>query len=116
KSTPDRWRSDGCGARATSRATRRNKALDGGCTRRDNPQTMKFMNRLMSPTALLALALASSACGRSEAPATQTPLPAVEQTPPPPPAVGVYVTDESSGELSIIDAATQAVATIPLGK
>src|SRR5215467_7293497 len=34
-----------------------------------------------------------------------------------PPAIGIYVTNESSGDLSIIDADTRAVvATVPLGK
>src|SRR5712675_1088798 len=75
-----------------------------------------IMKRRHSPiplTGLLALTLAASlpACGRSEPPATQTPPAAVEQAPPPPPAVGIYVTNEASGELSIIDAATQSVAT-----
>ena len=35
----------------------------------------------------------------------------------PPPALGVYVTNETSGDLTIIDAASQsAVGTIRLGK
>jgi YVTN family beta-propeller protein len=76
------------------------------------------MNRFATSIAIV-LACGAFACGRSEPPATsQTPRPAAaEQAPPPPPAVGLYVTNEASGELSMIDAATQSVvATIPLGK
>src|SRR5262245_40378917 len=70
--------------------------------------------------AVLAAALTLlSACGGAEAPPpTRTEAPApVAPKPVEPPAVGVYVTNEQSGDLSIIDAATQAVvATVPLGK
>ena len=63
----------------------------------------------------LVIVLAVSACGGSAPPATTQPPPAA--APPPPPAVGIYVTNEASGDLSIIDAATQAVVgTMPLGK
>ena len=57
------------------------------------------------------------ACGRSEQPAA-SPTPAAAPSPPPaPPAVGVYVTNETGGDLSVIDAASNTVvATIPLGK
>ncbi|HEY3160276.1 MAG TPA: hypothetical protein VGJ78_15030, partial [Vicinamibacterales bacterium] len=58
------------------------------------------------------------ACGRSDQPAA-TPAPAAAPAPPPAqtPAVGVYVTNETGGDLSIIDAATNmVVATVPLGK
>ena len=56
------------------------------------------------------LVVALSACGGSEpAPASE---PAIEQ-----PAVAVYVTNETSGDLTIIDATKNtALATIPLGK
>src|SRR3954469_7265860 len=65
----------------------------------------------------LAIALAVSACGGSAPPATTQAPPAAAPAPPPPPAVGIYVTNEASGDLSIVDAAAQAVvATIPLGK
>ena len=62
------------------------------------------------------IALAVSACGGSAPPATTQPAtPAA--APAPPPAVGIYVTNEASGDLSIIDAATQAVVgTMALGK
>jgi YVTN family beta-propeller protein len=76
------------------------------------------MNRFATSIAIV-LACGAAACGGSEPPATtQTQRPATaEQAPAPPPAVGLYVTNEASGELSMIDAATQSVvATIPLGK
>src|SRR5713101_5577257 len=75
------------------------------------------MNRFATSIAIV-LACGAAACGGSEPPATtQTQQPATaEQAPAPPPAVGLYVTNEASGELSMIDAATQSVvATIPLG-
>src|SRR4029077_6918246 len=68
----------------------------------------------------IALALGVSACGGSAPPAgtqPETSAKPVEQAPPPPPALGVYVTNETSGDLTIIDAASQsAVGTIRLGK
>src|SRR5262245_32171241 len=70
------------------------------------------------PAAALLCALA--ACGRSNQPAeTTTPAttPAPAAAPAAPPAVGVYVTNETGGDLSVIDAGSGAVvATIPLGK
>ena len=65
-----------------------------------------------------ALALAVSACGGpAPAPATTAAPPPAAPAPGPPPAIGVYITNEQSGDLSIVDAATQSVvATIPLGK
>ena len=59
-----------------------------------------------------------AACGRAEPPAAkETPASAATPVPAAPPAVGVYVTNETSGDLTVIDAATNAViATIPLGK
>src|SRR6059058_4730539 len=69
---------------------------------------------------LFALALVAglaAACGQEApkpAPAAQ---PAAAPAPPPLPPVRVYVTNESSGDLTVIDAATQTVvATAPLGK
>ena len=68
--------------------------------------------------AMPAFVLLSSACHR-EAPApaataNPTPSPAA---PAAPPAVRVFVTNEASGDLTVIDAATQTViATAPLGK
>jgi YVTN family beta-propeller protein len=63
------------------------------------------------------LALAS-ACGGAPPPATTAaPAAPAEPAPGPPPAVGIYVTNEQSGDLSVVDAASQTVvATIPLGK
>src|SRR5262245_58269341 len=62
----------------------------------------------------------SLACNREPAPATPpaaappAPAPAPAS---PPPAVRVFVTNEASGDLTVIDASTQAViATAPLGK
>ena len=67
----------------------------------------------------LTIVLAVSACG-GPAPADKAPAAppaAAAPAPAPPPALGVYVTNEQSGDLSIIDAATQTVVgTIPLGK
>ena len=58
----------------------------------------------------------AASCG-SPAPA---PAPAAVPAPPPPPAmpaVAVYVTNEASGDMTVIDAAAQsAVRTIALGK
>jgi len=62
--------------------------------------------------------LALVACG-SETPPAPSATPGGASTIPPaaPPAVGVYVTNETSGDLSVIDAASNTVvATIPLGK
>ena len=66
-----------------------------------------------------ALVLLCAACGRSQQQpaATTTPAPAPAAAPAAPPAIGVYVTNETGGDLSVIDAATNTVvATIPLGK
>src|SRR5688572_30566974 len=60
---------------------------------------------------------AFSACGGAEPPPPASTEPPVAAKPVEPPAVGVYVTNEQSGDLSIIDAGTQVlVATVPLGK
>src|SRR6185369_2834892 len=69
------------------------------------------------PAAALLCALA--ACGRSNQPAetTAAATPAPAAAPAAPPAVGVYVTNETGGDLSVIDAGNgTVVATIPLGK
>src|SRR5262245_43272332 len=70
--------------------------------------------------AILASAACASGGGGSGAPrGTAAPAPAATTTAPPaaPPAVRVFVTNEASGDLTVIDAATQAViATAPLGK
>ena len=66
------------------------------------------------------LALWATACGRSErgtTPPASAGAPAVKSAPAAPPAVGIYVTDETGGDMTVIDGATNAVvATIPLGK
>ncbi|HWW88197.1 MAG TPA: hypothetical protein VNZ26_31585, partial [Vicinamibacterales bacterium] len=65
------------------------------------------------------LLLLAAACGQSEAPA-KAPAPAASSAPPPSiklPEVGLYVTNELSGDLTVIDATTLTqVASIPLGK
>lgn len=67
--------------------------------------------------AALGLVMTSACGGGSEKPA-----PPPESTPAATPAslapaVGIYVTNEVSGDLTVIDAATRAVvATVPLGK
>ena len=64
-----------------------------------------------------ALLLVASACGQEPAkPAAATAAPAAAP-PAPPPAVRVYVTNETSGDLTVINGDTQTVmATAPLGK
>ena len=70
---------------------------------------------------LLTASVALVAAGCGQAPAkVETPgavAPPAATTPSAPPAVRVFVTNEASGDLSVIDAATQTViATAPLGK
>lgn len=82
-----------------------------------------FMKRTILPTVIVGCAamLVTAACNSSEsqrapAPAATTAPPA---TPAPPkmPDVGIYVTNETSGNLTVIDAATLTpVTTIALGK
>src|SRR5262245_45221671 len=64
---------------------------------------------------IAATMVALSGCSRNEAPPPKpvdTPVPK-----PTPPALGAYVTNEQSGDLTVIDAATRAVVTtVPLGK
>ena len=77
------------------------------------------MTRLAVPVAV-ALAVGLSACGGSAPQSAPQPAAAakpVEQAPPPPPALGLYVTNEQSGDLSVIDVnAGTVVQTIKLGK
>ena len=66
----------------------------------------------------LASSIIAAACSREPAkpPASATPAPVATPSPPPP-AVRVYVTNEQSGDLTVINGDTQAVmATAPLGK
>lgn len=68
----------------------------------------------MRPSLVFAVGVlaAVAACTRSE---PSKPAPAETTAPAPkpvvPPAVGVYVTNESSGDLSILDAETRAVVS-----
>src|SRR3954453_5768971 len=78
---------------------------------------MSARHRSAAACSLALLALFAAACSREPA----TPAPAAAATPAappaPPPAVRVYVTNETSGELTIINGDTQAIlATAPLGK
>jgi len=71
-------------------------------------------------TMFVVIAALATACG-TETPPQQATAPAASAPPaapaPPTPAVRVYVTNEGSGDLTVIDAATQTViATAPLGK
>src|SRR5947207_52255 len=74
-------------------------------------------SRVMAAAVLLLCGVV--ACGRSDQPAA-TPAPAAAPAPPPQaqtPAIGIYVTNETGADLSVIDAASNTVvATIPLGK
>ena len=76
------------------------------------------MTSRLVPAAVLLCAVA--ACGRANQPAETTPAattPAPAPAPAAPPALGVYVTNETGGDLSVIDAGSgTVVATIPLGK
>src|ERR1041384_4850129 len=66
----------------------------------------------------IAFVLAVAAgCGGGTAPAPAATKPAEPPPPPPPPALGLYVTNEQSGDLSVIDVETgMVVNTIKLGK
>src|SRR6478609_3754576 len=82
------------------------------------------MRSTISRTTVLALACSVlslvAACRRAEAPpppAKSAAPPPAERTPPKMPELGLYVTHASSGDLTVIDAATLAtITTIPLGK
>ena len=82
-----------------------------------SPRILSSYDPTASFPALLALLPLVAACGQEPAkPAAATPAPAAA-APAPPPAVRVYVTNETSGDLTIINGETQAViATAPLGK
>src|SRR5947207_12022516 len=75
----------------------------------------------MKPTtyALVIIAILAAACNREtpQSEATKAPAPPAAPAPPTPPKLRVYVTNEASGNLSVIDAEKQeVVATAPLGK
>jgi YVTN family beta-propeller protein len=66
---------------------------------------------------LVVLAVAVAGCSRTEPPAPADKASAAVVPKPVAPGIGVYVTNETSGDLTIIDATTRAVvSTIPLGK
>ena len=76
---------------------------------------MKRANHAVGWAGLASL-LGILACGGSPPPAA-TAKPAAAEAKPAIPAVGIYVTNETSGDLTVIDAATlSSVATMPLGR
>jgi YVTN family beta-propeller protein len=76
----------------------------------------RFAALVLAASAVLPAVGCGSGTSGGDAPAA-TPAPATPAAPPAPPAVRVFVTNEASGDLSVIDAATQTViATAPLGK
>jgi len=81
------------------------------------PPMTAWHRSLFVPTVPLLLC-ALAACSQEPAkPAATTPAPADAAPPPAPPKVRVYVTNETSGDLTIINGDTQAVmATAALGK
>src|SRR5438874_8742081 len=80
---------------------------------------MRAMSTRACAWIMIAALPAAAACGREPAKPETSSTPAAAPAPAPPkrPAVAVYVTNESSGDLTVIDAATQSVVTTaPLGK
>src|SRR4051794_40417079 len=77
---------------------------------------MTSRHRSAAACSLALIALFAAAC-RQE-PATPAPVAGAPAAPAaPPPAVRVYVTNEASGDLTVINGDTQAIlATAPLGK
>src|SRR5688500_11392671 len=72
--------------------------------------------RLIYVVACGVLCMAGAACSREPEPAA-TPPPAAADAPAPPSGPRIFVTNETSGDLSVIDAGSRKViATIPLGK
>src|SRR6266540_6944255 len=68
---------------------------------------------------IAAATIVTAGCGGQpqKTSATTVPPASSRAAPPPAPAIRVYVTNEASGDLTVIDAATQTVvATAPLGK
>src|SRR5215831_8786594 len=80
------------------------------------PMTACHRSLFVPAVSLLLFGLA--ACSQEPAkPAATTPAPADAGLPAPPPRIRVYVTNETSGNLTIINGDTQAVmATAALGK
>src|SRR5215217_7344358 len=79
---------------------------------------MSPRHRSLVALAMPALLLIASACGQEPAKPAATAAPTGAAAPAaPPPAVRVYVTNEASGDLTVINGDTQTVmATAPLGK
>src|SRR5579864_1631889 len=71
-----------------------------------NSDAMKTSQAVLVTSPFLLLLAAAVACGRAEPPAPAAhPAPAPANPTPPIPAVGLYVTNETSGDLTVIDAA-----------
>src|SRR4051812_22638603 len=88
-----------------------------GIIRSMKTPTYLFLIRVAAVVAVIAVAIAGAAC--KEAPKSTTPAasPAAAPAPPPPPKVRVYVTNEASGDLTVINGEThEVVTTAPLGK
>ena len=80
------------------------------------PMTSRHRSALALAVPVLLLAGAPAARSRPSRRAS-TPAPAAAAPPPPPAEVRIYVTNETSGDLTVINGDTQAViATAPLGK
>src|SRR5215212_5837715 len=78
---------------------------------------MTARHRSAATLAAVAALFATVACRREPQPAPPATTAAAPAAAAPIPAVRVFVTNEASGDLTVIDAATQAViATAPLGK
>src|SRR4051794_36582658 len=78
---------------------------------------MSARHRSAAACSLALLALWAAACGREPATRARAAAATPAAPPAPPPAVRVYVTNETSGDLTIINGDTQAIlATAPLGK
>ena len=73
-------------------------------------------SRMTTLAVVCSVSWLAGACGRSEAPPPPAPQ-ASTPAPPPMPELGLYVTNETEGTLTVIDVATLTpVTTIPLGK
>src|SRR3954470_15708197 len=78
---------------------------------------MTSRHRSAAACSLPLLVLFAAACSREPAKPAPAAAAAPAAAPTPPPAVRVYVTNETSGDLTIINGDTQAIlATAPLGK
>jgi len=66
-------------------------------------------HRFAGAFALPAVLILAAACGNEPAKPAATAAPAPAAAPAPPPGVRVYVTNEQSGDLTVINGDTQAV-------